>query len=610
MSVDPPNESNFNEDEDDAWLYGENNQKQPKIDDPGILTEDRMSNHEDAGEVETENNFEAHLQPESFLKESDEQNTETAQEKTNEEADEDDDDDDDDEDDDGINIVISDISKTTSTVAPALNRAKQVTGTLVPLPTINQIQGAKPAAPVQTKGVEIDTPGHINGVPTYEYDIEGFKDEDKPWLQPGADITDYFNYGFTEETWIAYCLKQKRLRSENNMLKSSFQMMQTQNGVTAINGTTTNGSSLISINTSNSINQVISGSGQPPPGVVPNPNFSIHQQNSNLIQASQQINFQNKPPQFHPRFPPPGGQQPPQQFQPRMGPDQFNMPPPHMPDFSAPPPGWNPSGGPGPSGQPGMMPRIPQMPPQRMPNMPMGGQQQPPFNPSFQFGPPGMVPQPGMHDRPPGMPPHFYQGPFGRNSGPPHGQIISQNPQWDKSSGEGQHRPSRSPSPSRKSPLKSPGQQPQPDRYAKDTEKYKHREYPGRDYDKDHRRSPSPSRRHRRDHDRRGEYDRRDRDRSRERDRDRDRERDRDRDRGRSRDKSRDRSRDRSRSRDRDDKYKRSRHRSDDDEYRSSSKSHKRSKKSSRKDRDSNDREASNNPSQSQESTALDAKQD
>ena len=28
----------------------------------------------------------------------------------------------------------------------------------------------------------------------------------------GADITDYFNYGFTEETWQAYCQRQRRIR--------------------------------------------------------------------------------------------------------------------------------------------------------------------------------------------------------------------------------------------------------------------------------------------------------------------------------------------------------------------------------------------------------------
>lgn len=30
----------------------------------------------------------------------------------------------------------------------------------------------------------------------------------------GADVTDYFNYGFTEDTWKLYCEKQKRLRGE------------------------------------------------------------------------------------------------------------------------------------------------------------------------------------------------------------------------------------------------------------------------------------------------------------------------------------------------------------------------------------------------------------
>lgn len=40
--------------------------------------------------------------------------------------------------------------------------------------------------------------------------------EDKPWRKPGADITDYFNYGFNEETWKAYCDKQRKLRMEGS----------------------------------------------------------------------------------------------------------------------------------------------------------------------------------------------------------------------------------------------------------------------------------------------------------------------------------------------------------------------------------------------------------
>ena len=33
-------------------------------------------------------------------------------------------------------------------------------------------------------------------------------------LSLGADITDFFNYGFMEETWKLYCEKQRRMRSE------------------------------------------------------------------------------------------------------------------------------------------------------------------------------------------------------------------------------------------------------------------------------------------------------------------------------------------------------------------------------------------------------------
>jgi hypothetical protein len=62
--------------------------------------------------------------------------------------------------------------------------------------------------------VDLDAQGTINDVPTYDFDLQSIKDEDKPWRKPGADITDYFNYGFTEESWIGYCTKQKRLRSE------------------------------------------------------------------------------------------------------------------------------------------------------------------------------------------------------------------------------------------------------------------------------------------------------------------------------------------------------------------------------------------------------------
>lgn len=60
------------------------------------------------------------------------------------------------------------------------------------------------------RGIDFTAPGCINGVPVLEVDLESF--EEKPWRKPGADISDYFNYGFNEATWKVYCEKQRRLQ--------------------------------------------------------------------------------------------------------------------------------------------------------------------------------------------------------------------------------------------------------------------------------------------------------------------------------------------------------------------------------------------------------------
>jgi len=49
----------------------------------------------------------------------------------------------------------------------------------------------------------------------FEFDIDSL--EDKPWRKSGVDITDYFNYGFNEESWRAYSEKQAQMRLEQSM---------------------------------------------------------------------------------------------------------------------------------------------------------------------------------------------------------------------------------------------------------------------------------------------------------------------------------------------------------------------------------------------------------
>ncbi|XP_058497398.1 pre-mRNA 3'-end-processing factor FIP1 isoform X2 [Solea solea] len=126
-----------------------------------------------------------------------------ASEATGEAAGEDvDSDSDSDDDDDDVRVTIGDIK----TGAP------QYTTYGAPPVNLNiKTIGSRPYGQAsKMKGVDLDAPGNINGVPVVEVEMESF--EEKPWRKPGADLSDYFNYGFNEDTWKAYCEKQKRLR--------------------------------------------------------------------------------------------------------------------------------------------------------------------------------------------------------------------------------------------------------------------------------------------------------------------------------------------------------------------------------------------------------------
>lgn len=72
-------------------------------------------------------------------------------------------------------------------------------------------------------GLDIEAVADYEGKPITQISLESF--EEKPWRQPGADITDYFNYGFDEFTWTAYCSKQDNLREDYNPQKVMNQMM-------------------------------------------------------------------------------------------------------------------------------------------------------------------------------------------------------------------------------------------------------------------------------------------------------------------------------------------------------------------------------------------------
>ncbi|KAK4994250.1 Cleavage polyadenylation factor subunit fip1 [Elasticomyces elasticus] len=70
---------------------------------------------------------------------------------------------------------------------------------------------------VHTSKVDVDgTPiWGPAGKPITELDIDAdLAEHNKPWRLPGADQTDYFNYGFDEFTWASYCLKRQIMQAD------------------------------------------------------------------------------------------------------------------------------------------------------------------------------------------------------------------------------------------------------------------------------------------------------------------------------------------------------------------------------------------------------------
>ncbi|OAP57208.1 hypothetical protein AYL99_07946 [Fonsecaea erecta] len=58
-----------------------------------------------------------------------------------------------------------------------------------------------------------------------DFDVDFPSESSKPWRKPGADITDYFNYGFDEFTWASYCLKQEQMPKEVKEITQQAEQM-------------------------------------------------------------------------------------------------------------------------------------------------------------------------------------------------------------------------------------------------------------------------------------------------------------------------------------------------------------------------------------------------
>lgn len=91
--------------------------------------------------------------------------------------------------------------------------------------------------------------------------------EEKPWRAPGAVLSDYFNYGFTEDTWRSYTQKQvlsQKFLSSNFEQTLRFQNQQVISSAPpparSIPSSTTQGISILDTTASSARNM------PPPPG--------------------------------------------------------------------------------------------------------------------------------------------------------------------------------------------------------------------------------------------------------------------------------------------------------------------------------------------------------
>ncbi|TGZ84918.1 Fip1-domain-containing protein [Ascodesmis nigricans] len=81
-------------------------------------------------------------------------------------------------------------------------------------------------APPSTSKLDLHSIPSFNGETLTKISMDSdLLPAEKPWRKPGADVSDYFNYGFDEFTWTAYCAKQEGLREEFSPQKMMEQMM-------------------------------------------------------------------------------------------------------------------------------------------------------------------------------------------------------------------------------------------------------------------------------------------------------------------------------------------------------------------------------------------------
>ncbi|KAJ7492249.1 hypothetical protein FB451DRAFT_1388665 [Mycena latifolia] len=75
------------------------------------------------------------------------------------------------------------------------------------------------AAPPSHPAIDPTVTGMMEGRSIIDVDLSSMTD--KAWRRPGSDISDWFNYGFDELSWEAYCYRRRDLGELANVLKTN-----------------------------------------------------------------------------------------------------------------------------------------------------------------------------------------------------------------------------------------------------------------------------------------------------------------------------------------------------------------------------------------------------
>jgi pre-mRNA 3'-end-processing factor FIP1 len=73
-------------------------------------------------------------------------------------------------------------------------------------------------APASHPALDVRAVGTLDGRPVLDVDVGALAD--KGWRRPGADLADWFNYGFDELSWAAYAHRRRELGEQAALLKA------------------------------------------------------------------------------------------------------------------------------------------------------------------------------------------------------------------------------------------------------------------------------------------------------------------------------------------------------------------------------------------------------